>query len=85
MLDGRTLATSSGGREPMRFWDVERRQELVTLEGGGQGLFDNGEFSPDGNILGVVAVPDRSIHLWRAPSWAEIEKAEATVGNPSTP
>ena len=32
-------------------------------------------FSPDGNVLGSVN-GNGILHLWRAPSWAEIEAAE---------
>ena len=73
--DGRRLA--SGGTRPseaVRLWDVATRKDLLNLEGQGS-LFGFTGFSPDGNIL--VAVNGQSImHLWRAPSWAEIEAAE---------
>ncbi len=73
--DGRRLA--SGGTRPneaVRLWDVATRQGLLTLEGEGS-LFGFTGFSPDGNIL--VAVNEQQVvHLWRAPSWAEIEATE---------
>ena len=73
--DGKRLA--SGGTRPseaVRLWDVATRKDLLTLEGQGS-LFGYTGFSPDGNIL--VAVNDEMIvHLWRAPSWAEIDAAE---------
>jgi WD40 repeat protein len=73
--DGRRLA--SGGTRPneaVRLWDVATRKDLLNLEG--QGIeFRFTRFSPDGNIL--VAINSKyQLHLWRAPSWAEIEAAE---------
>jgi WD40 repeat protein len=74
--DTRRLATGSGGREAIKLWDVESHQEVLTWEGQGP-LFDSTAFSPDGNIIG--SSNSRGVlHLWRAPSWAEIEAAERT-------
>ena len=73
--DGKRLAAGSGGHEAIRLWDVESKQELLTLAG--QGLvFMKSAFSADGNVLG--AMNDQGVlHLWRAPSWEEIEAEEA--------
>jgi WD40 repeat protein len=73
--DGQRLAT--GGmvaNEAVRLWDWETRKEVLTL--GGEGAnFWYVTFSPDGHKL--VAVNRQGlVHLWRAPSWAEIEAAE---------
>jgi hypothetical protein len=58
----------------------------VTLEATSRSNFKASRFSPDGNLLGAVGEGnDKSIHLWRAPSWAEIEKAETATGKPPTP
>ncbi len=73
--DGRRLATGSTGREAVRIWDVETQMEMITLEGEGA-AFQNTVFSPDGNWL--ISLSNQGLlHLWRAPSWAEIEAAEA--------
>jgi WD40 repeat protein len=73
--DGRRLA--SGGTRPseaVRLWDVATRKDLLNLECQGS-LFGFTGFSPDGNIL-VASNGKMLMHVWRAPSWAEIEAAE---------
>jgi hypothetical protein len=70
----------------MRFLDTERRLTLVSLEATGRSNFTDSQFSPDGNVVGAVARGiDNAIHLWRAPSWAEIEKTEAADRKANTP
>lgn len=74
--DGKRLAT--GGNNPddaVKLWDVDSWQELLTLEGAGS-EFDSTAFSPDGNAIGTLS-SDGTLDLWRAPSWAEINAAEA--------
>lgn len=72
--DGTRLITGAGGEEAIKLWDTENYEELLTLQG--RGYFFNGSaFSPDGSVLGSVNVSGL-LHLWRAPSWAEIEAAE---------
>ncbi|MBI4660658.1 MAG: protein kinase [Verrucomicrobia bacterium] len=73
--DGKRLATGSTGREAIKIWDVETQTEMITLEGEGAS-FGNTMFSPDGNWL-ISVSRIGLLHLWRAPSWAEIEAAEA--------
>ncbi|HXJ61035.1 MAG TPA: hypothetical protein VNU68_30690, partial [Verrucomicrobiae bacterium] len=77
--DGKRLVTGSDGKEAIKLWDVESHEELLTLESQGS-MFSLTAFSPDGAVLGSVNAPgdsERSVlHLWRAPSWAEIEAAE---------
>jgi len=73
--DGRRLAT--GGDSPkdaVKLWDLAAQRELLSLQGEGQ-YFIHLTFSPDGNMLAAVSF-DGIAHLWRAPSWAEIEAAE---------
>jgi serine/threonine protein kinase len=72
--DVKRLATASTSNEALQLWDVESHQSMLTLEGQGS-AFDSVAFSPDGNIL--AASNWRGVlHLWRAPSWAEIEATE---------
>ena len=72
--DNRRLAAGSDGTEAVKLWDVDSGQELLTL--GGQGsLFWSTAFSADGNVVGSCNEKG-ALHLWRAPSWAEIEAAE---------
>ncbi|MBI2949745.1 MAG: PD40 domain-containing protein [Verrucomicrobia bacterium] len=76
--DGKRLLTSSAGKETIKLWDVESRQELLTLESHGS-WFHPSAFSPDGNVLGsrsaslIPTFAPGVVHLWRAPSWKEIE------------
>jgi WD40 repeat protein len=74
--DDRRLATSgSNPSEALKLWDVASWQELLTLEGAGS-LFALTAFSPDGNTIGTLS-DDGILNVWRAPSWAEINAAEA--------
>ncbi len=59
----------------MKLWDTASYQELLTLEGQGSGFYWTA-FSPDGNVLGAMNRAG-TLHLWRAPSLAEIDAAEA--------
>jgi WD40 repeat protein len=72
--DDQRLAIGSNGKEAVKVWDTELRQEVLTLEGQGS-LFMPTAFSPDGRVL--ASTSGQGLHLWRAPSWEEIEKAEA--------
>jgi serine/threonine protein kinase/WD40 repeat protein len=72
--DGTRLATGGNGEEAIKLWEMANHQELLTLEGQGS-IFESSGFSPDGNVLGAKNYYDL-LHLWRAPSWPEIEAAE---------
>jgi WD40 repeat protein/serine/threonine protein kinase len=63
-----------GSQEIVTLHDMESDEKLLSLEGGGS-LFDAVAFSPDGNVL-AASNWRGLLHLWRAPSWAEIEAAE---------
>ncbi len=54
--DGKRLAAGGYGHESIRLWDVEGKQELLTLDapGSGGGFFGTA-FSPDGNMLGSTS------------------------------
>jgi serine/threonine protein kinase/dipeptidyl aminopeptidase/acylaminoacyl peptidase len=73
--DIKRLATGSSGNEAIQLWDVESRESLLTLEGHGS-AFNSVAFSPDGSIL-AASNGSGVLHLWPAPSWAEIEAVEA--------
>jgi WD40 repeat protein len=73
--DGRRAATGgSSPKDAVKLWDLVAHRELLSLQGEGQ-YFTHVAFSPDGNRLAAVSL-DGIAHLWRAPSWAEIEAAE---------
>jgi len=70
--DGRRLISTSGGREAVKLWDVGTRQELLTLGGGGSFLLA-ALWSADGDMI----LAGQPWQAWRAPSWEEINAAEA--------
>jgi WD40 repeat protein len=73
--DGRRLATGgTSPRDAVKLWDLVAHRELLSLQGDGQ-YFAHVAFSPDGHTLVAISL-DGIAHLWRAPSWAEIEAAE---------
>jgi len=72
--DGTRLIAGGDGDEALKIWDVDSRQELLTIAAPTD-VFWRPEFSPDGNILGSLQ-QSGLLHLWRAPSWAEIAAAE---------
>jgi WD40 repeat protein len=83
--DSRRLATSSHGDEMVKLWDMETRQELLTLPGTGSEIYAI-EFTDNGNTIlaGRAACFGRDIsglcQFWTAPSWGEIAAAESSRG-----
>jgi hypothetical protein len=70
--DGRRLAAASNARETLKVWDLESQQELLTLETESS-IFHPTAFAPDGDVPGSMTRLGGVLHLWCAPSWAEIE------------
>ena len=79
--DGRRLAAGGDGREAVRLYDAESRLPVLTLAARGS-IFQRTAFSPDGTVL-AASNEEGELHLWRAPSWEEIDAAEAETGGPS--
>ncbi len=73
--DAARLAIGGDGQEAVKVWDLESLQELVTLSGQGS-LFGALAFAPDHNIL-AASNGQGILHLWRAPSFEEIERIES--------
>jgi WD40 repeat protein len=72
--DGRRLAIGKSDKEVVTLLDIATLREVLTLSGQGHDFCDV-RFSPDGNRL--MAVSDEgNLHLWRAPSFAEIDAIE---------
>jgi WD40 repeat protein len=72
--DGKRLAVASGRQETVKLWDTTW-QSVLTLQGQVSTFIDT-QFSPDGNAIGSLNRTG-TLHIWRAPSWAEIDAAEA--------
>lgn len=70
--DGRRIATG-GGEEAnaVKIWDVETRQELMTLAIPGYS-FRQVEYSPDNNSVMLIGGLD-FLKVWHAPTLAEID------------
>ena len=66
--DNQVLASTSGGDEAVRLWDLNTLQPLLTLPGVGT-LLKSVHFTADGNVL-LVGEPGKagSFQFWRAPS-----------------
>jgi WD40 repeat protein len=77
--DGRRLAAASNARETLKLYDLESQQELLTLETQSS-IFHPTAFAPDGDMLGSMTRVGGVLHLWRAPSWAEIGASEFRAG-----
>jgi WD40 repeat protein/cell division protein FtsL len=76
--DGNRLAAGAGAPEAaLHLWDVISWQDVLTLSAEGS-IFSSTQFSPDGNTLGTMS-GDGLLNLWHAPSWDEINAAEAKV------
>jgi serine/threonine protein kinase/WD40 repeat protein len=73
--DGSRLAIGSTGQQAVTFWDAATRQELLALSNDGGGMYDI-KFSPDGRYIMGISAND-IVHLWSAPTLAEIAAAEA--------
>lgn len=73
--DGKRLAIGSGDNEAVKLWDPESMQDVFTLEGQGTGYMGVW-FSPDGNTI-TWGNKSGVLHVWHAPSWEEINAAEA--------
>jgi WD40 repeat protein len=73
--DGRRLATGgSGAKDAVKLWDLATQREILSLEGEGE-FFFHVAFSPDGSTVTATSFTGVA-HLWRAPSWEDIEAAE---------
>lgn len=68
---------ASGGEEAVKLWDVATGRELLTLTVK-EMHFDAAEFSDDHSTLLIGGEGRR--FFWRAPSWRQIQEAEAAGG-----
>jgi WD40 repeat protein len=79
--DEQRLVASTIGLDPIRFWDTESRNELLNLQGHPGSMLIAPRFLSDDNTLAAIEVNfesgERNVRLWRAPTWEEINAAEA--------
>ena len=77
--DGARLVTGVSGDDAFKFWELreDRPLQLLTLRVDAMFQFDI-QFSPDGNSMSSVDQLG-TIHIWRAPSWEEIEAMDAEL------
>jgi WD40 repeat protein/serine/threonine protein kinase len=73
--DNRRLIASSGGAEAIRVWDCDGFEPLLNLSAEGS-RFSGSAFSRDGTTIGARNAVGQ-LHLWHAPTLAEIVAAEA--------
>ena len=70
----------SSARDAVKLWDLIAHRELLSFQAEGIIFFDLA-FSPDGNTLAATSLGGMA-HLWRAPSWAEIDVAKKRLLTP---
>jgi WD40 repeat protein/serine/threonine protein kinase len=81
--DNKRLVTGSSGDRPIAIWDIASHEDLLRLDTLGN-EFNAISFSPDGNVL-AAETAEGALHIWRAPSWSEIEAAESRQASPIPP
>jgi WD40 repeat protein len=83
--DGRRVASGGGtSRDAVKLWDLSTHRELMTLPGQST-IFPFVIFSNDGRWLAACGVDECKLHLWRAPSWQEIEAEEKRLQSGQSP
>lgn len=78
--DGQRLASAGEGDEAVQVRDVITWGHLITLEAAGQAV-ERLAFSADGAKL-KAATEEGDILVWRAPSWAELARAQKGLLSP---
>jgi WD40 repeat protein len=74
----RLVSGGSTARDAVKVWDLETGYELLGLRADGH-YFAHLACSPDGSMLAATSFTGM-LHLWRIPSWEEIELAEKQAG-----
>jgi len=74
--DGQRLATGSDDKQALRLWDTESWQDVLTLEGASDFGSILVSYSPDGRHIGALGA-NGTLLIWSAPTWEEINAAEA--------
>jgi len=76
--DSRRVLTSGNAGDAIKLWDMDSYQEVATLSAEGS-VFMYPSLSENGRTLAAVSMNNGNpvLHVWRAPTWEEIEAAEA--------
>ena len=76
---GHRLVSCGSGHDLVRIWDWRFERELLSFGGIGAGM--DVKMSPDDTTLAVASMfrGESTLHLWRAPTDAEIEDREVAV------
>ncbi|HEY3914026.1 MAG TPA: hypothetical protein VGN61_06025, partial [Verrucomicrobiae bacterium] len=77
--DGQRIVAGSNGKEAIKIWDAASHEDVGTFEGEGS-FFSGACFSPDGNMI-AARNWNGILHVWRAPSWEQIENAEKALAH----
>ncbi len=77
--DGQRLVTTGVKEDTIKLWDTESWQDVLTLSGSSAGARVG--MSTDGSTV-AASSDSGELQLWQAPSWAEIEAAEAEGAAP---
>ena len=77
---GERLIATSGSFEAIKLWDFHSQQELLTLPANAGALYRL-RFHANGDIISAsdIGRTDRTVYCWRAPSFEEIQEAEASA------
>jgi WD40 repeat protein len=76
--DSRRVLTSGSAGDAIKLWDMDSYQEVATLSAEGNG-FMFPSLSKNGRTLAAISINNGNpvLHVWRAPTWEDIEAAEA--------
>ncbi len=75
--DETRLLSGVSGYDAFKMWDVHEGRALQVIRLAADGMFwSTPIFSPDGGTFGCVD-SGGMLHLWRAPTWEEVEAMEA--------
>jgi WD40 repeat protein len=76
--DSRRVLTSGRHQDAIKLWDTTSYQEVMSLDAAGI-FFQDPTFLHDGRTLTARSVTNGklTLHVWRAPTWEDIEAVEA--------
>ena len=83
--DSRRVFTTGSLEDAVKIWDLTSHREVLTLEADGD-IFRFADFLIDDRTLIASSwnTGAPKLHVWRAPSWEEIEQEESRPGTPKS-